>query len=419
MKGLHNRDGERGHGALHRLLEMTACSSLSSRLTGRLRDFITRREWDRLELTMPTIPIMRPKLPAAERLAPYLRAIDSSRVYSNFGPLLHLLEKRLAARCNLPVEGVTTVANATLGLTLALAAQGAPPGTLCVMPAWTFIASAHAAVMAGLIPYFVDVDADTWAVDWSSIEDVIANAPAPVGAVMPVVPFGRPIDVAAWDRFQSRTGIPVVIDAAAGIDAITPGSVPAVVSLHATKVLGVGEGGFVISTDSSIVRDIRARSNFGFFGSREAAMPAANAKLSEYHAAVGLAALDEWTEVRREWIALAQDYRRALRHSNRTRFQEGFGQTWITSTCVVSLVGLKAAQVENMLVQSGIETRRWWGAGAHKHPATARFPRSSLPVTDALANGTIALPFFRDLRVSEIEQVAACFSPPGTAKVLL
>ena len=75
---------------------------------------------------------------------------------------------------------------------------------------------------------------------------LIAQAPAPVGAVMPVVPFGCPIDVAAWDRFRASTEIPVVIDAAAGFDALVPGAVPAVVSLHATKVLGAGEGGFVV-----------------------------------------------------------------------------------------------------------------------------------------------------------------------------
>ena len=100
---------------------------------------------------MPTIPIMRPKLPSAERLVPYLRTIDSSRVYSNFGPLAVSFEDRLAARFGLSGGTITTIANATLGLTLALTAQGARPGTLCVIPAWTFIASVHAAVMAGLV----------------------------------------------------------------------------------------------------------------------------------------------------------------------------------------------------------------------------------------------------------------------------
>lgn len=354
---------------------------------------------------MSTIPIMRPKLPSAERIAPYLRAIDSSRVYSNFGPLTASLEERLATRFGLPGGTITTVANATLGLTLALTAQRARPGTLCAIPAWTFIASAHAATMAGLIPYFVDVDADTGSMNPDSIANVIAGAPAQVGAVMPVVPFGLPIDVAAWDRFRSRTGLPVVIDAAAAFDALTPGTTPAVVSLHATKVFGVGEGGFVMSTDTSIIHDIRVRSNFGFLVAREAVVPAANAKLSEYHAAVGLAALDEWTEVRSEWMAVAQAYREALLESNRVRFQRGFGESWITSTCLLQLDN-DATRLVSELWEAGIDTRRWWGEGAHAHRATAANPRTGLSVTEMLAHSTIALPFFRDLGRSDVQRVA-------------
>ncbi len=355
---------------------------------------------------MPTIPTMRPKLPSAERLLPYLKAIDSSRIYSNFGPLVATFENRLAARFGLPGGTVATVANGTIGLTVALTALGARPGTLCVMPAWTFVASAHAATMAGLIPYFVDVDPTTWTLDPGTIDGVIADAPAAVGAVMPVVPFGGPIDTAAWDRFRSRTGLPVVIDAATGFDTLGAGAVPAVVSLHATKVFGVGEGGFVISTDTAMVGDLRIRSNFGFAGTREAAVQAGNAKLSEYHAAVGLAALDEWAGVRREWMAVARAYRDALPESNRLRFQEGFGQSWIASTCVMTVAGSEAVRIASTLERAGVETRRWWGDGAHAHRATAAFPRSALPVTEALAASTLGLPFFRDLTPREIQRVA-------------
>src|SRR6266404_3988864 len=129
---------------------------------------------------MATIPIMRPKLPSVQRLTPYLRAIDSSRIYSNFGPLVMSLEDRLAAHFNLPTGTITTVANATLGLTLALMAQDVRPGTLCAMPAWTFIASAQSALMAGLIPYFVDVDIEAWAADPETIAAAIAEAPRAV-----------------------------------------------------------------------------------------------------------------------------------------------------------------------------------------------------------------------------------------------
>src|SRR5262249_18475437 len=112
---------------------------------------------------MPSLPVMRPQLPPASRLLPYLSRIDQSRIYSNFGPLTADFERRLSAHFAAPERTVTTLANATLGLALALEAQGARPGTLCLMPAWTFVASAQAAVAAGMVPFFVDVDPATWA----------------------------------------------------------------------------------------------------------------------------------------------------------------------------------------------------------------------------------------------------------------
>jgi dTDP-4-amino-4,6-dideoxygalactose transaminase len=199
--------------------------------------------------------------------------------------------------------------------------------------------------------------------------------------------------------------LPVVIDAAAGFDVARPGAIPTVISLHATKVLGVGEGGFVMSSDASLIREIRTRSNFGFRGTREAVMPATNAKLSEYHAAVGLAALDEWTDARPEWMAVAEAYRQALPESNRLTYQPEFGQSWIASTCMLRLRHGEASRLEQALQQAGIETRRWWGEGAHSHAASAAFPRTMLPVTEELALSTIAIPFFRDLELAEVQQV--------------
>ena len=349
---------------------------------------------------------MRPKLPPTERIAPYLKTIDSSRTYSNFGPLAVSLEERLAAHFSVRREMITTTANATLGLTLALTALAPEPRTLCVMPAWTFVASAHAAISAGLVPYFVDVDPQTWALNPDAMDDVIAGAPAPVGAIMPVAPFGRPIDAAAWDRYTARTGRPVVIDAAAGFDSVIPSRTPSVVSLHATKVLGIGEGGFVLSTDEALVRGVRARSNFGFFGARTSIAASTNAKLSEYQAAVGHASLDEWTEAQGEWNAVAARYRSVLPESNFIQYQAGFGTDWVSSTCILRLPGSDAVEVARALANADIETRRWWGDGAHLHPSTTEFPRLPLPTTEALSRTTLSVPFHRDLDTAQIQKVA-------------
>jgi dTDP-4-amino-4,6-dideoxygalactose transaminase len=291
-------------------------------------------------------------------------------------------------------------------LAIALAIQHPPPGSLCVMPAWTFVATAHAAVMAGLTPYFIDVNPETWALDAGKVLDEITRAPAPVGAVMPVAPFGLPLDIGPWDDFRAQTGLAVVIDAAAAFDSLTPGSVPSVVSMHATKAFAIGEGGFVVSTDDATRQTVRMRANFGFLGSREAQVPAFNAKLSEYQAAVGHAALDEWDQVRADWLGAASAYRRALRGSNRVRLQHGFGETWISSTCVLGFGRSAVDLVERGLSDEGIESRRWWSAGAHEHPATRSFPRTATPASDALARSTLALPLYRDIGPTEIWRVA-------------
>ena len=70
----------------------------------------------------------------------------------------------------------------------------------------------------------------------------LRRAPAKLGAVMPLAPFGAPIDYAAWDCFAEETGIAVIIDGAAAFDTARPGRAPVALSPHATKVLGRGGG---------------------------------------------------------------------------------------------------------------------------------------------------------------------------------
>jgi len=76
---------------------------------------------------------MRPELPAAARLADYLRQIDASRYYSNFGPFACPLEDRLAEHYGVGSESVEKVANATLDQALTLPAPGSEARHLYAM----------------------------------------------------------------------------------------------------------------------------------------------------------------------------------------------------------------------------------------------------------------------------------------------
>lgn len=352
------------------------------------------------------LAVARPRLPAAEAILPYLQRIDSARWYSNFGPLLTELEQRLADRFPVGTH-IVTVANGTQALTLALMAMDLPAGGYVAMPAWTFVATAHAVLQAGLTPWFLDVDPETWALDPSEVATRLPTAGHPVVAAIPVSPFGRPLDLAAWRAFRAEMGIPVLVDAAAGFDTTSDARLPTVVSLHATKVAGAGEGGFLATDDHALAERVRALSTFGFKGTRDSMFAATNAKLSEYTAAVGLASQDGWPADRLRFLRAAQMLRIGLTSLPQVQFQAGWGSDWITSVCSVTLPQGSADAVEASLAAQGVDTRRWWGLGCHASPAFADLPRDPLDVTDRLAGCVIGLPFSIDLSRAEISRIAA------------
>lgn len=360
------------------------------------------------------LPVMRPLLPDAAALTPYIEQIDAARYYTNYGALNQAFEQRLLAHYRMAPGSISTFANATLALALALMAtterRKAMRGDLCLMPSWTFVATAHAVELAGLTPYFLDVEERSWALTPEIARAQLAHLPGRAAAVLPVAPFGQPLDGAAWDRFADETGLAVVIDAAAGFDALKPTKSPAVVSLHATKAMGVGEGGFVASSDLELIDELRRRANFGFRGTREARWLGMNAKLSEYHAAIGLAQFDRWPATRATLKSLALHYRRALSAMPEVRLQEGFGESWVTLTCSVDLGRPQADAVAAALAADGIGSMAWWGRGCHAQAAFAPCKHGELAATERLAARCLGLPFAIDMTQAEIDRVAAALA---------
>ncbi|MGH7125819.1 MAG: DegT/DnrJ/EryC1/StrS family aminotransferase [Stellaceae bacterium] len=352
------------------------------------------------------VPTFRPRLPTAETLLPFLHEIDEHRWYSNFGPLNRRFESALAAHFQAPQGTVVTVANATLGLTLALqdAAQGR--AGLCMVPAWTHAASASAIVAAGLTPWFVDVEPQSWQLTPAAARRLLETAPERPQAILPVSPFGDLVDPEAWDRYTGDTGIPVVIDAAAAFDAVRPARATVqVVSLHATKAFGIGEGGLMLAGDERRADRLRRMSNFGFDRDRTSVRPGTNAKLSEYAAAVGLAALGGWPAARTQLIAAARRFLAGLAAVSEVVPMPALDRAIATSTANVILPDRNADAVIRFLRDRGIEARKWWAGACHRHKQFAACPRTSLAVSEDLADRVLGLPFFADITDEQLQLV--------------
>ncbi|UKJ78071.1 DegT/DnrJ/EryC1/StrS family aminotransferase [Azospirillum brasilense] len=358
------------------------------------------------EEKLSMIPVFRPKLPTASKLLPYLERIDEARWYANFGPLYKEFQARIAAHFGLGADQVVLVSNATIGITLALQAIGLQrPDRQAICPSWTFAATPHAIAAAGLSPVFADVDAETWTLNLDLLDEQDVRSAS--GIVM-VSPFGSLVDTDKWERFSERKGIPVVCDAAASFDAIgrdsfRVGTIPIVISLHATKSLAAAEGAIILCTDPDVVERIRQMSNFGFSTTSVAQVLGTNAKMSEYNCAVGLASLDAWQETRSRLAQIRNYYWEKLRDvSGVTPF--GGGQDYVANYMVIETVG-DGYQLSNHLAQRGIETRRWWRSGCHQHPAFASYNVKPLPETRRLGIHTLGLPFFTELTEADIDHV--------------
>ncbi len=358
---------------------------------------------------------MRPLLPRAERLTKYLLRIDESRWYSNHGQLASDLERRLAQWLAVPDGSVAIASNGTAALMaaiLAAAGRGTAGRQFALLPACTFVATAVAAELCGYTPYLLDVAADTLMMEPDRIAALPAIAQA--GIVLPVAAFGRPVPIGPWLEFQSRTGIPVAIDGAASVDRLAEcptdfvGTIPVALSFHATKAFATGEGGGVVSTDAAIVRQAAAALDFGFPpGERGSVRAGFNGKMSEYHAAVGLAELDFLPEKFDRLRSVVAGYRAraaAWGLADRIVASPEIGLSYVLFR---ARDAAEAAVIEAALEADGIDTRLWYGLGLRHQPYFADADGETLRVTPGEIARMVGLPYAADLEAATIERIVA------------
>ena len=355
------------------------------------------------------IRVLVPDLPEADELLPYLRRIDERRWYTNGGPLVGDLESALASLVGADREPplCVTTSSGTAALELAIDALALPRGTRVLVPAYTFPATANAVIRSGHVPVLSDVCADHWTLTPELARAQIERDDC--GAVLPVAVFGCPMPVAQWDALSDASGVPVLIDAAAGLGTVGAGErVVVAYSLHATKPLGIGEGGVIATRDRALATQVRRAINHGFESGR-VMLPGSNARLSEYAAAVGLAQIARWPTLLARRCTIWQHYRDALARLPSLSVQHGFGNQ--PPAVLMVTTDRDAGAVAAALHADGIETRRWYYPPLHEHPAYAALPRASaggtdpLPNVDRLARHAIGLPFHTHLTDLEVDRV--------------
>ncbi|MDN3292569.1 DegT/DnrJ/EryC1/StrS family aminotransferase [Streptomyces ficellus] len=251
-----------------------------------------------------------PPPPTDEQRRALLAVLDSGRWGATSGTATEEFAAAFARRTG-AAHGVCT-ANGTVALFLALRALGVGPGDEVIVPAYTFVASATAVVLAGAVPVAADVTEDTLHLDPAAVRPLVGPR---TKAVMAVHLAGAPADVEAL----RGAGLPVVEDAAQAHGAARHGRPAgslgdvACFSFQSSKAMTAGEGGIVVMGDHALyervwsLHNVGRRPGGGWYDHPELGW---NLRMTEFQAALlrpQLALLDGWIDRRaRAAAALAE-----------------------------------------------------------------------------------------------------------------
>lgn len=340
------------------------------------------------------IPLLRPVVPSDRAALSYFKLARRAGVFSNFGQLHEMLADRLA---KVSTGGqALPVASGTAAIEVALRVSGLEDGARVLLPDFTHSGTLLAIVRAGMRPVLCRVDPRTWTLDPGEVQD--AHARGLIDAAVVVAPFGYHVDFEAWEQLSTSDGLPLVYDLAGAFGNFPLLRNPACYSFHATKNLGVGEGGMVLFNDADQYERARRLINFDTLPTREiGSLAGANQKLPEIICAYLLAALDgkHLDRVLRRVeakVSLIRLYCEMLPQCTVPP-----GEKWPS---LVVLQGLPAQALEDASDRLGVTFKRYYPL-LSRMVACSELPRVS--VSDEVMTSCCALPC--DVSMSEAFEV--------------
>ena len=359
------------------------------------------------------IPVCSPLLGGNE--IKYVTDAVSSGWISSSGSYVTAFEKAFAEYCG--VKYAVAVCNGTVAIHLALSALGIGKGDEIIIPSFTMIATAFAVCYTGAKPVFVDANKETWNIDTSRIEEKITSH---TKAIIPVHIFGNPCNMSDITRIAKKHKLFIIEDAAEAHGAEYAGqktgsfSDIASFSFFANKNLTTGEGGMVVTNSEDYYNKCKYYKNMCFPVDAPRVYKhdniGFNYRMSNLHAAIGLAQTEKADEYRAMRIKNAHLYMKYLSDCPGIVFQKdqpnGLNVHWMNAIIINSAeYGHTKDELIKHLKERGIDTRLLF-VSMHHQKSLKEFGcdcSGEYPVTDWLTENGFYLPSASNLAENQIK----------------
>jgi dTDP-4-amino-4,6-dideoxygalactose transaminase len=306
----------------------------------------------------------RTRLPKLSRYNWYLKKLWKSRYLTNNGVFVQKLEEKLKKRWG--VKHVICVANGTLATELAIKALDIK-GEIYVDP-FSYISTISVPMWMGIKPIFTEYH---------------RRGPALVTHCygFPHLVNICPVIYDASHAFAVREN---------GKSILTQGNC-SIISFHATKLFQSVEGGAIVTDDDDITKKVRWMRNFGHDGQYKYFGVGINAKMSEFHAAMGLCSLEMIDQTLGKYCQIIQKYNKAFGYTHRQDLS--YYPVWYTSENHV----LKAIK---LFEKNHIFPRRYF------YPAlNTIFSKQRCPKAEDSASRVLCLPLYYELTNEDIKRI--------------
>jgi perosamine synthetase len=359
------------------------------------------------------LPLSRPSVTQRE-IERVVHVLESGRLAT--GPQTLEFEDAVRAFCG--VEHAIAVSSGTAALHLIVRALGLTPGDEVITTPYSFIASSNVLLFEDIRPVFVDIDPTTWNIDVQAVENAITDR---TRAILAVDVFGIPADWPRLCEIAERHSLHLIDDACEGLGAAIGGSRlgawgdAAAFGFYPNKQITTGEGGCVTTASTSIAEFCRSARNQGRSDHRflHHTRLGYNYRMDEMSAALGCAQLERWNELsaKREAVALRYNQRLAELPA---LVRPPASPTDVTRSWFVYVVELispmarpERDEVIRRMGEAGIECAPYFPS-IHLQPLYRErfgFGEGTFPVSERVSNQTLALPFYADLSLADVDRV--------------